>query len=288
MEPTGPTVSGDVLDPRRWLTLSILILTVVLGVIDTSVLNVSIPTMLRDLDTTIPRLQWVITGYSLTYAALLIVGGRLGDIYGHRRLFLIGVALFGAGSLIASQSSSVGELIIGEAVIEGIGAALMMPASLSILSTTFRGEERARAFAVWGASVGAAAAFGPVLGGFLTTNYSWRWSFGINVVIAPIALIGAWLLVPLGTRKQRIPIDLPGAALTALGMFMVVFALSEGGEYGWLKPISDFKVGGATIWPGSLPVGIVPVSLVVGILLLALFVVVEQSKERRGANPLFE
>src|SRR5688572_23621017 len=101
-------------DPRRWLTLGILMLTVVLIALDTSVLNVSIPTMLQDFDTTVPALQWVITGYSLTFASLLIISGRLGDIYGHRRMFIIGTALFGVGSFIAAISTSVGMLIIGE------------------------------------------------------------------------------------------------------------------------------------------------------------------------------
>ncbi|MEO6123981.1 MAG: MFS transporter [Ilumatobacteraceae bacterium] len=276
------------LDPRRWLTLGILITTVILIAVDTSVLNVSIPTILRDFDTTVPTLQWVITGYSLTFATLLIVGGRLGDIYGHRRLFLIGVSLFGIGSFVASEAGSVGELIIGEAIIEGIGAALMTPATLSILSTTFRGRERATAFAAWGAAAGAAVAFGPVLGGFLTTNYSWRWSFRINVVVAPIAVIGAFVLMKAGKRKARTPIDIPGAALIALGLFLIVFALSDGGRYGWFAPIDEFRVGGITIWPASMPIGIVPVSALIGTALLVGFVRLERSKERREAHPLFQ
>lgn len=281
-------VDGAELDPRRWLTLGILILTVVLIALDTSVLNVSIPTILRDLHTTVPALQWVITGYSLTFATLLIIGGRLGDIYGHRRLFIIGTTMFGLGSLLASVSHSVGVLILGEAVIEGIGAALMTPSTLAILSTTFKGRERAKAFAAWGAAAGAAVAFGPVLGGFLTTNYSWRWSFRINVVVAPIAAIGALLLMKNGKRAVRTPIDLPGAALIASGMFLFVFGLSDGGTYGWLQPIQDFSVAGSRIWPMSMPISIVPVAMVVAVGLLAGFVQLERWKERRQANPLFD
>ena len=127
------------LDPRRWITLGVLVATVILVAMDTSVLNVSIPTMLRDLDTTVPSLEWVIAGYSLTFASLLIIGGRLGDIFGHRRLFLIGVSLFGVGSLIAALSPNVGILILGEAVIEGIGASMMVPSTLALLATTFQG-----------------------------------------------------------------------------------------------------------------------------------------------------
>src|SRR6478735_6057017 len=196
------------LDPRRWITLGVLVATVILVAMDTSVLNVSIPTMLRDLDTTVPSLEWVIAGYSLTFASLLIIGGRLGDIFGHRRLFLIGVSLFGVGSLIAALSPNVGILILGEAVIEGIGASMMVPSTLALLAATFQGRERATAFAAWGAAAGAAVAFGPVIGGFLTTNYSWRWSFRINVIVAPLAIIGAMLFMRKGTRTKRIPIDL--------------------------------------------------------------------------------
>jgi EmrB/QacA subfamily drug resistance transporter len=290
VESGAADVDGDgaELDPRRWLTLGILILTVVLIALDTSVLNVSIPTILRDLHTTVPALQWVITGYSLTFATLLIIGGRLGDIYGHRRLFIIGTTMFGLGSLLASVSHSVGVLILGEAVIEGIGAALMTPSTLAILSTTFKGRERAKAFAAWGAAAGAAVAFGPVLGGFLTTNYSWRWSFRINVVVAPIAAIGALLLMKNGKRAVRTPIDLPGAALIASGMFLFVFGLSDGGTYGWLQPIQDFSVAGSRIWPMSMPISIVPVAMVVAVGLLAGFVQLERWKERRQANPLFD
>ena len=276
------------LDPRRWLTLGILILTVVLIALDTSVLNVSIPTILRELHTTVPTLQWVITGYSLTFATLLIIGGRLGDIYGHRRLFMIGASLFGLGSLMASMSHSVGMLILGEAVVEGIGAALMTPSTLAILSTTFRGRERGTAFAAWGAAAGAAVAFGPVLGGFLTTNYSWRWSFRINVVVAPLAVLGASLLVPKGTRSKRTPIDLPGAGLIASGMFLLVFALSDGGTYGWWKPIKAFTIAGVEIWPTSRFVSVVTLALLGGMALLAGFVQFERARERGRNNPLFE
>jgi EmrB/QacA subfamily drug resistance transporter len=275
-------------DPRRWVTLSILITAVILIAVDVSVLNVSIPTILRDLDTTVPSLEWVITGYSLTFATFLIIGGRLGDIYGHRRMFIIGAALFGTGSFIASIAPSVGVLIVGEAVVEGIGASVMSPATLAILSTTFRGRERATAFAMWGATIGAAVAFGPVLGGFLTTNYSWRWSFRINVIVAPLAIIGALLFIPKGLRKKRTPIDLPGAAMISSGMFLLVFALSEGSAYGYWTPTQDFDVGSARLWSSSAPFSVATVAFVVALAILACFVLYERWKERRGTDPLFE
>src|SRR5438270_3319365 len=240
-EPAGDiTVHGD---RGRWVALVIVIMAAFIVVLDNTVLNVAIPTILREFHTTLPSLQWVITGYALTFATLLIVGGRLGDIYGHRRIFIIGAALFGLGSLLASVATTVPMLVAGEAVIEGIGASLMLPTTLAILSVTFRGRQRAAAFAAWGATAGVAAAAGPLVGGFLTTNYSWRWSFRINVIIAPLAVIGALLFMKrAGAPPERRPtIDVIGAAMVAVGMFLFVFSLSEGGTYGWWKPIAAFE-----------------------------------------------
>lgn len=277
------------LDPRRWITLAILLMAVLIAALDSTVLNVAIPTILREFHTTLPALQWVVTGYSLTFAALLIIGGRLGDIFGARRMFTIGAALFGLGSLIASLSHGVPTLVIGEAIVEGAGASLMLPASMGILSSTFTGRERATAFSAWGAVLGAAVAFGPVLGGFLTTNYSWRWAFRINVIVAPIAVIGALVFTsrtPLSGRREKI--DVPGAALIASGMFCLVFAISEGGVYGWLRPHQPFTVAAHDLWPTSMPISIVPVAFVLAAVLLAGFVRIQVAKERRADDPLFE
>ncbi|GAC1595396.1 MAG: MFS transporter [Acidimicrobiales bacterium] len=276
-------------DPRRWITLAIVISSIFIVVLDNSVLNVAIPTILRDFHTTLPTLEWVVTGYALTFASLLIIGGRLGDLFGHRRIFVVGAFLFGAGSLMAALSQSVAVLILGEAIIEGIGASLMMPTTLAILSTTFTGRERATAFAAWGATAGTAAGFGPGVGGYLTTNFSWRWSFGINVVIAPLAILGAEVFMTQARTPARRPkIDLPGAALAAVGMFLLVFGLTEGGTYGWIRPLRSFSVAGQKVWSGGLPLSITPVVFVAAMTILTAFYWVERSKERSGLDPLFE
>jgi EmrB/QacA subfamily drug resistance transporter len=283
--PTEPTT----LDPRRWITLVIILSAVLIAALDTTVLNVAIPTILRDFHTTLPKLQWVITGYSLTFAALLIIGGRLADIHGPRKIFMIGAALFAVGSLIAALSSGVVTLVIGEAIVEGIGASLMLPATLGLLTSTFQGRERATAFAAWGAVMGAAVALGPLLGGFLTTNYSWRWAFVMNVIIAPTAIVGAVLFMrepPRSGRRERI--DIPGAMLISSGMLLLVFGISEGSTYGWWKPLSSFTLGGVDLWPTSRPVSIVPVAFALSAVVLASFVRVELTKERTGRDPLFE
>jgi len=276
------------LDPRRWVTLAVVVVALFIAVVDNSILTVAIPTILRDFHTTLPSLQWVVTGYSLTFASLLVIGGRLGDLYGHRRTFIVGAGLFTVGSLLAALSWNVGSLIVGEALIEGIGASLMMPATLAIISMTFTGRERSTAFAAWGAVAGAAVAFGPVVGGFLTTNYSWRWAFGINVVVAPLAMLGALLYTKPGERaERRTRIDVAGAALVSSGTFLLVFALSEGPRYGWWRPLETFRLGGLEVWPASSAVSLIPIVVVVALTILAIFVAVEQGKERRAADPLF-
>ena len=285
--PAAPDAADH--DPRRWITLAIVVMAAFIVALDNSVLNVAIPTILRDLDTDLLSLQWVLTGYSLTFATFLVIGGRLADIFGARRMFIVGAALFGAGSFIASIAGTVPVLVLGEALIEGIGASLMLPATISIISNTFQGPVRATAFAAWASSFGAAVAFGPIIGGYLTTYYSWRWAFRINVIVAPIAIAGALLFMaptPRSERRQRI--DVPGAFLVASGMFLFVFGLSEGGTYGWFVPLRDFTVGPWTLWSKDAPIALVSVAFVLAIVLLTAFVVVERAKERANRDPLFE
>jgi EmrB/QacA subfamily drug resistance transporter len=277
------------LDPRRWFAASVAIVSVAIPVLDNTILNLAVPTILREFRTPLSSLQWVITGYSLTFATLLIIGGRLGDIFGHRRMFVLGAAIFGVGSLVASVSTSVPTLFVGEALIEGIGASMMIPATLSILSTTFQGAERPKAFAAWGAVAGAAVAFGPILGGFLTTDYSWRWAFRINVIVAPIIVVGALLFMHPDERTTRRPhIDVRGAALIATGSFSLIFGLSEGTIYGWWTPIKDLTVGSRHVWPATRAVSIIPLAFLLSALIFTAFVMIELAMERGNRDPLFE
>ena len=276
-------------DPRRWITLAVVVVAALIVVLDNSVLTVAIPTILRDFHTTLPAVEWVITGYALTFASLLIIGGRLADVFGQRRIFIIGAALFGTGSLLAALSWNIPSLIVGEAIIEGIGASLMLPTTLSIISTTFQGRERATAFGAWGATVGAGAALGPVLGGFLTTNYTWRWAFGINVIVAPLAILGALLFVRRDEpNRRRVSIDLPGACLVSVGLFLFVFALSEAARYGWFRPLEPLSIAGAEVWSSDLGVSFIPLVMLVALLVLFAFYKLERAKERDDRNPLFE
>src|SRR4051812_6702773 len=256
-----PEAVDEPLDPRRWFAASVAIVSVAIPVLDNTILNLAVPTILREFHTQLSSLQWVITGYSLTFATLLIIGGRLGDIFGHRRMFVAGAVIFGIGSFLASVSTSVPTLFVGEALIEGIGASMMIPATLSILSTTFTGSERPKAFAAWGAVAGASVAFGPILGGFLTTEYSWRWGFGINVILAPLLVIGAFVFMKADERGTHRPhIDVRGAALIAIGSFSLIFGLSEGTTYGWWSPLKDLTLGSWTVWPATRAISIIPLA----------------------------
>jgi len=278
MEPT------EVIEPkqtffRKWGPLAVMGLAVLIIVIDTTLLNVSLGTIIRELHTNIQSLQWVIAAYALTLAALTIVGGRLGDLFGRKKMFLIGAAIFALGSFIASASHSVGYLLAGESIIEGIGAALMMPASASLLITTYRGRERALALGLWGAMAAAGSAIGPILGGYLTSHYSWRWGFRINVGIAVLLILGSVIVKEARDTKHKISLDWIGVFLSSFGLLAGVFAIIEGGTYGWWKHISGPDFGG---------VSAIPLALMLSAGLLCLFVWWEDYYMKRGRVPLVD
>jgi EmrB/QacA subfamily drug resistance transporter len=266
-------------DPKRWLALLVLSSSLFIIVLDNTIVNVAVPTIIRELHTDVSSLQWVISGYSLVFASLLISFGRVGDIIGRRRMFFIGAALFAIGSLIASESGSFAQLFIGESIIEGVGAAMMLPATLAIISATFQGRERGMAFAVWGAVAGGAGALGPWIGGILTSDYSWRWAFRVNVIIAPLAILAAVFVVRESKDERAKGIDPPGVVLVTLGLLGVVFGIIEASRYGWFEAISSTELLGLSP---------VPWSLLVGAALLAAFVVVELRRAEAGKPVVFD
>jgi len=277
--PPAPTQSGWL----KWAGLLVLSLALAIIVIDTTLLNVSLRSIIIDLHTDIQGLQWVITAYALTLGALTITGGRLGDLFGRKRMFVTGAVLFAIGSLVASLSANLTQLIIGEALIEGIGAALMMPATSSLLIANFHGRDRAVAFGVWGSVAGASSAIGPILGGYLTSHYSWRWGFRINVVVAAVLVLGSLIIHESRYNQERSQLDVVGVILSATGLLAVVFGIIQSSAYGWWHAKQAYTALGYTL--GG-PLSVTPISIALGVTLLAAFVLWERFQENRGRTPL--
>lgn len=230
----GPArASSDGLSRRQWVTLLIVTLTTFLVLVDASVVNLALPQVVGDLDGTLEGATWVVAGYILSFAALLLLFGRLGDLFGRRRLFVLGVGIFTLASLAAALAPSIGFLVAAR-VAQGVGAAMLTPSTLSLVKATFPKEKLGFAFGVEGITAGVATAVGPTLGGVLTTSFSWRWIFLINVPIGVVAIAAALLAVAEsrdeGSSKR---IDVPGALLSGAGVFFLVFALIEGEKLGW-------------------------------------------------------
>lgn len=269
---------------KKWGSLVVMSLALAIIVIDTSLLNVSLKTIINDLKTDIESMQWVITAYTLILSAFTITGGRLGDLFGRKRMFMLGAVIFAVGSFIASISKNVGMMIAGEAVIEGIGAALMMPATASLLISNFKGKERSIAFGIWGGIAAASSAIGPILGGWLTTNYSWRWGFRINIFVAAALLIGSLIIRESRDREEKSSLDVVGVILSGLSMLALVFGFIKATTYGWLTEKAPLELFGKTIDLGNLSP--VPVFIAIGLAILVLFIVWERYMEKRGKTPL--
>jgi EmrB/QacA subfamily drug resistance transporter len=215
---------------RRWVLVAA-ILGSSMAFVDGTVVNVALPAIQRQLDATAFEVQWVVESYALFLAALLLVGGALGDRFGRRRVFAVGVAVFGLASVGCALSADVGQLIAARAL-QGAGAALLVPGSLALISASFPEGERGRAIGTWSGFSGIAAAAGPVLGGFLVERYSWTWAFLINVPVVLAVLAIAWARVP-ESRSSDGPLDGVGAALATLALGGVVYAFIEAPTRGW-------------------------------------------------------
>ena len=259
---------------NRWYALVIIALGLAIVIIDNTVLNVSVPYILRDLGIGFGTLQWAISGYSLTIAAVLITVGRLGEIYGYKRMFLIGILIFVIGSFTASESHSAFTFILGRALIQAVGAAITLTSALSLLATTFKGHERAVAFGIWGSVAGASAAIGPLLGGYLTTYFSWRWSLRINIIVGLLALIGSVLIME-SRRQEETCFDWKGTILSALSLFTLVFGFIQGRALGWWHASATLSW-----WPLSLSP--IPFIFLLGLILFYAFYRHERRYEERS------
>jgi EmrB/QacA subfamily drug resistance transporter len=227
---------------RRWLGLVIIALGVALIVVDTTIVNVIIPSIVRDLSVDSTQTQWIAESYAIIFAALLLLVGRICDIVGARRVFVVGAALFGAASVLAALAPG-GALLIGARFVQGVGGAMILPTSLALLNTMFTGKARGQAFAVWGSTIGAASALGPLLGGWLAEHLSWRWAFGVNIPLSLVILAGAAAFLDRSPRARG-GIDILGATLSILGLGLLAFGLIEGRTYGWVTTTAPRSVLG--------------------------------------------
>jgi EmrB/QacA subfamily drug resistance transporter len=218
---------------RKWWTLGALCFALFMIMLDNTVVNVALPAIQRELSISRAELEWTVAAYALTFASLLLTGGKLGDLLGRRLIFVIGLVVFTGSSLFCGLSQTGAELISARAV-QGIGAALMMPATLSIISATFAVRERGTAIGIWAGVSAMALAIGPLLGGIITEHISWHWIFYVNVPIGVVGVLVALLVVPESrdtSREQRL--DLPGLLSSGIGLFALVYALIEANQYGW-------------------------------------------------------
>ena len=220
---------------RRWWTLAVLCLSLVMIVVANASLNVALPTLVRDLNAGSSSLQWIVDAYSLVFAGLLLTAGALGDRYGRRLALNGGLILFGIASGFAAFSSSANALIVARAFM-GVGAAFVMPATLSVLAHVFPPDERPKAIAIWAAFAGVGAGLGGVTSGWLLQHFWWGSIFLTNVFVVAIALIAGFFLVPSANEKRRAPLDPLGALLSIAGLGTLIYGIIEAPNRGWLSP----------------------------------------------------
>jgi len=233
---------------RRWWILAVLGIAQLMVVLDTTVVNIALPSAQHSLGFDDGDRQWIVTAYALAFGSLLLLGGRMADLFGRKRLFLIGLIGFAVASAVGGAATNFGMLVTSRAV-QGAFGALLAPAALSLLTTTFtRPSERSKAFGIYGAIAGGGAAIGLLLGGVLTEYLSWRWCMYVNLIFAGVAFAGGWLLLHKQSSAQRPKLDLPGVVTVSTGLFAVVYGFSHAETGGWADSVTiGFLVAGAAL-----------------------------------------
>ncbi len=272
---------------KDWLALAVLSVGLGLIVLDGTIVGVALPIIIEDLQMDLTDAQWVNSLYAVVLAAILLSSGSMSDRWGRKRAFLMGVVVFVLGSMLAASASSAGYLI-GSRAVQAVGAAMIMPSTLSTVNAVFRGTYRAAAFGVWGAVISGAAAIGPLAGGALTQWVSWHWIFLVNLPIGVIVFAAAWITVP-ETRGKPMGrgVDVDGAILSAIGFGALVFAIIEGPDLGWWKPQADLNLLGWK-WTQNAPISAVPVAFAISVVALSLFLYWEQRRKRIGRAALLD
>ncbi|MFB7450106.1 MFS transporter [Streptomyces sp. NPDC056194] len=263
---------------KKWRALIVLGTAQFLMVLDTSVMNVSISQLVEDFDTEVTAIQAVITLYALVMAAFMIIGGRFGDILGRRRVFLIGMTVYGVGSGLTAVAPTLWVLTLGWSIIEGLGAALVLPSMAALVAESYRGRDRAVAYGVVGGLAGAGIAVGPLLGGWVTTYLTWRLVFAGEVVVVLAVLLLRRAIPETPPPSRRPGLDVVGAVLSAAGLGLGVLGVLQSGTWGWVEPRNPpFTVFGFS--PTLFVIG-------AGVVVLFLFRVWEERREAQGADPL--
>src|SRR4051794_20901183 len=271
---------------RRWIPLIMLASAQFVMVLDTSVMNVAISQIVKDLHTTIQGVQTAITLYTLVMAAFMLLGAKLGDILGRNRAFAIGLGIYGVGSMTTALSPSLGVLIVGWSGVEGIGAVLVVPAIAALTAATYEGKDRALAYALLGGIAAVAVAAGPLIGGWVTTELSWRYVFAAETVVVIGILLVRGLIARAPGPARRPHLDLVGVALSSSGLGIVVFAILRSSVWGFVKPRSSPTIGGTEITP--LGFSVVPFMVLGGLALLWCFGAWEGRRSRHGRDQLLD
>ena len=255
-------------------------------VLDSSVMNVSISQLVADLDTTVPRIQLAITAYTLVMASLMLIGGKIGDVIGSRRTFVIGLTIYGIGSLITAAAPNFGVLLFGWSFVEGLGAILVIPSIAALTAANYEGRERALAYGVLGGVAAAGVAIGPLIGGWVTSNFTWRYVFLAETLVVCIIVLRARSIGDAARAENPPRIDLVGAVLSAGGLGTLVFAVLQSSTWGWIEPRRPPEVGGRAITPfGFSPVAVLAVA---GIAVMLAFVAWERRRSEAGASLLVD
>jgi len=200
--------------------------------LDNTVVNVALPSIQRDLHMQLSELEWIVSGYALTFAALMLIGGKLADAYGRRLIFVLGIAIFTLASLACGLASS-GDALIGARVAQGVGAAMMNPATLSIIAVTFPPRQRGTAIGLWAGVSALALALGPLVGGLLTEHAGWNWIFFINIPVGVLAIAASFLFIDESRDETHERLDIPGLLSSGIGLFALTYGLIEANNYGW-------------------------------------------------------
>src|SRR3989454_5855428 len=233
---------------RKWWTLVAVAVGLFMIMLDNTVVNVALPSIQKDLGIGISELEWVVNAYALTFGVLLLSGGKLADLRGRRAIFIAGLVVFTGASLWCGLAGGAGSLIAARTV-QGVGAALMNPATLSIIAATFPPRQRGTAIGIWAGVSALALAIGPLTGGLITEHLTWSWIFFVNVPVGALGIVASFLFIDESRDETHVRLDIPGLATSAVGLFSLTYGLIEANTYGWGSPriVGSFAIAAAAL-----------------------------------------